>query len=60
MVAMSNEKIGKEYLAAGIRQQIRSLSDVIDEMESDFLGPEALSWRLKAIELGLRRLRDAA
>ena len=50
----------QEYLAAGLRQQIESLSHVIEEMEGDYLGAEALSWRLKAVELGLRRLREAA
>jgi len=54
------EKTKPEYLAAGLRQQIKSLACVIEEMEGDHLGVEALSWRLKAVELGLRRLREAA
>jgi hypothetical protein len=50
----------KDYLAAALRQQIRSLSSVIEEMENEHLEAEALSWRLRAVELGLRRLREAA
>ena len=50
----------KEHIAAGIRQQILSLSSVIEEIQQEPLGTEALSWRLKAVELGLRRLREAA
>ena len=50
----------KEYLAAGLRKQIQFLHGVIEEMEKDHLGPEALAWRLRAVELGLRRLREAA
>lgn len=50
----------KDYLAAGIRQQMESLAHVMDEMEREHLGYDALSWRLRAIELGLRRLRQAA
>ena len=50
----------KEYLAGALRQQIVSLSNVIEEMQDDHLGTEALAWRLKAVELGLRRLREAA
>lgn len=53
-------KTKPEYLAAGLRQQIKLLTHVIEEMEGDHLGVEALSWRLKAVELGLRRLREAA
>lgn len=50
----------KEYLAAGLRQQIESLNHVIEEITYEQLGDEALAWRLKAIELSLRRLREAA
>jgi hypothetical protein len=60
VIIEQTDMISQEYLAAGLRQQIRLLSNVIEEMECDHLGPEALSWRLKAVELGLRRLRDAA
>jgi hypothetical protein len=50
----------QEYLAAGLRQQITLLAHVIEEMEREQLGVDALAWRLRAVELGLRRLRTAA
>ena len=53
-------KVKEEYMAAGLRQQIESLAHVLQEMENEPLGQEAIAWRLKAVELGLRRLRDAA
>jgi hypothetical protein len=49
-----------EYLAAALRQHIQSLNYVIEEMEHEHLSQEALSWRIRAIEIGLRRLREAA
>ena len=56
MVAQMKE----EYLAAGIRQQIESLQQVINELEADRLASEAIACRLRAVEMGLRRLREAA
>ena len=53
-------KVKEEYVAAGLRQQIESLAHILQEMEGEKLGEEAIAWRLKAIELGLRRLREAA
>ena len=53
-------KVKEEYVAAALRQQIESLAHVLQEMEREQLGEEAIGWRLKAIELGLRRLREAA
>ena len=53
-------KVKEEYVAAGLRQQIESLSHVLQEMEKEKMGEEAIAWRLKAVELGLRRLREAA
>jgi hypothetical protein len=53
-------KVKQEYFAAGLRQQIESLSHVVQDMETETLGEEAIAWRLKAVELGLRRLREAA
>ena len=53
-------KVKEEYFAAGLRQQIESLAHVVQDMEKENIGPEAISWRLKAVELGLRRLREAA
>ena len=50
----------EEYLAAGIRQQIESLKVLSQELENERLGPEALAWRIRAVELQLRRLREAA
>jgi hypothetical protein len=49
-----------EYMAAGLRHQIESLAFMLQEMEREHLEDEALAWRLKAVELGLRRLREAA
>lgn len=57
---MVTTETNQEYLAAGLRQQIESLSYVIEEMEREHLGDEALAWRLKAVEINLRRLREAA
>ena len=53
-------KVKQEYFAAGLRQQIESLAHVVQEMEQEHLGEEAIAWRLKAVEMGLRRLREAA
>ena len=53
-------KVKEEYVAAGLRQQMESLAHVLQEMEKEHLGEEAIAWRLKAIELGIRRLREAA
>jgi hypothetical protein len=50
----------EEYLAAGIRQQIQSLRTLSDEIEAERLTQEALAWRIRAVELQLRRLREAA
>jgi hypothetical protein len=49
-----------EYLAAGLRQQMESLAHMIEEVQLERLNEEAVSWRLKAVEIGLRRLREAA
>jgi hypothetical protein len=57
---MKTTKVKEEYMAAGLRQQIESLSHVLQEMEKEHLGEEAIAWRLKAVEMGLRRLREAA
>ena len=46
-----------EYLAAGLRQQMESLAHMIDEVERERLNEDALSWRLRAVEIGLKRLR---
>ncbi len=53
-------QVREEYVAARIREQIKSLQSVIQEMETECLNPEAISWRLRAVELGLRQLRVAA
>ena len=52
-------QVKQEYVAAGLRQQIESLAHVVQDMEHETLGQEALAWRLKAVELGLRKLREA-
>jgi len=49
-----------EYMAAGLRQQIETLTHVLEEMEYENLEQEAIAWRLKAIEMCLRRIREAA
>ena len=53
-------KVKEEYVAAGLREQIESLAHMLTEMEKEQLGQEAIAWRIKAVELGLRRLREAA
>ena len=50
----------EEYLAAGIRQQIQSLKMLNDELETETFTADAFAWRIRAIELQLRRLREAA
>jgi hypothetical protein len=50
----------EEYLAAGIRQQIEALNGLSQELETDRMASEALAWRIRAVELQLRRLREAA
>jgi hypothetical protein len=49
-----------EYLAAVLRTQIQSLESLSQEIELERLTPQALSWRIRAVELQLRRLREAA
>ena len=49
-----------EYLAAGLRQHLESLNHMIEDVERDQLAEGALEWRLRAVELGLRRIREAA
>jgi hypothetical protein len=56
MVAERNH----EYLTAGLRQQMESLAHMIEEVQQEGLNEEAVSWRLRAVEIGLRRLREAA
>ncbi len=53
-------KVRQEYVAAGLRQQIESLAHVVQDMERETLGQDAIAWRLKAVEISLRRLREAA
>lgn len=53
-------KARQEHVAAGLRQQIESLDHVLQDMEREHLELDALAWRLKAVEIGLRRLREAA
>jgi len=50
----------QEYLAAGLRKQLELLNGMISEMERERLNREAVSWRLRAVEIGIRRLREAA
>ncbi|MFA5975233.1 MAG: hypothetical protein WC859_03605 [Elusimicrobiota bacterium] len=50
----------KDNLSAGIRKHIESLGCVIDDIENEQMGEETLSWRLRAVEQSLRRLREAA
>lgn len=49
-----------EYFAAGLRQHLESLTHMIEEVERRGLNKEAMETRLKAVEMGLRRLRAAA
>ena len=48
----------QEVLAAGLRRQIESLACVMEEIKNERLEKEAIAWRLRAIELELRRLRS--
>jgi len=49
-----------DYVAATIRQQIEALQSLNQELEKESFGKEALIWRLRAVEIQLRRLREAA
>ena len=53
-------QVKEEYVAAGLRQQIETLKVLTQEMEKEKIVGEALSWRIRAIELQLKRLREAA
>ena len=53
-------QIRTDEISSIIRQQIESLTHVVQDMEKETLEQEAIAWRLKAVELGLRRLREAA
>ncbi len=53
-------KMKEEYVAAGLRQQIESMKHLMQELEKETLTPDALGWRIRAIELQLRNLREAA
>lgn len=53
-------QVKQEWLAAGLRQQIASLSEVMEDMQWEQLDKEAIAWRLRAVELQLRRIREAA
>ena len=53
-------QVKEEYMVAGIRNQIDSLVKLHQELEAERLGKEALGWRLRAVEIQLRRLREAA
>jgi len=56
---MVTEK-NQEYLAAGLRQHMESLAHMIEDVERQELHEGAIEWRIRAVELGLRRLREAA
>ena len=53
-------QVREEYVAAGLRQQIQSLQYLSQEMEKEKIDGDALSWRIRAVELQLKRLREAA
>jgi predicted nucleotide-binding protein (sugar kinase/HSP70/actin superfamily) len=53
-------KVQNQQMMAAIRQQIEALSDLVEELETENLSPEALGWRIKAIELQLRQTREAS
>jgi hypothetical protein len=50
----------EEFLAASIRKQAETLNNLIHEMETEKLVGDALAWRIRAVELQLRRIREAA
>jgi hypothetical protein len=49
-----------EYVATSLKTQIDNLKEVMEDIETDWIDQERLGWRLKAIELSLKHLRDAA
>ena len=49
----------QECVEEGMGLQI-ALSQMLQEMEKEHFEGELLGWRPKAIELGLRRLKEAA
>jgi hypothetical protein len=48
----------EELLIATIRNQVESLKNLLQEMEFEHLNSDALAWRLRAVELQLRRARE--
>ena len=58
MTAVKTAKM--DYVAAAIRQQMEALNNLNQELEKESLDTEALQWRLRSIEIQLRRLREAA
>jgi hypothetical protein len=52
--------VKEEYVAAGIREQVQSLKNIHEEIETERLTSEAIAWRLRAVEIKLKRLREAA
>jgi len=50
----------EEYIVAGVRHLIELLEILSQEMETGSIDPEALNWRLRAVEIQSRRLREAA
>ena len=57
---MVPNKVVQEYMAAGLRDQIESLAEMVREMEDKHNPMEAVSEQLEAVESRLRRLRKAA
>lgn len=50
----------QEYVAASLREQIKNMNEIMQEMESEKLERDAIVWRLRTLELNMRRLREAA
>ena len=57
---MVTQEKTEQRITVGLRRQIESLGHLIEEIGVERLAHDALAWRLRAVELGLRNLREAA
>lgn len=56
-MTMTMEKMATEYLAAGLKQEMKHLDQIIKEIEQGELDPEALSHKITDLEKGLKKIR---
>lgn len=60
VMTLDNEnRIGVEKLSAGLRAEEARIRELLRDIEIPDLGPEGVMQRLREIEKGLKRLRQA-